>query len=785
MGRPLLAMTLGFITGIVINSLFEVDSGVVLLLALAVFCVAVVGYILTWRENRRVFVLLFILLGWGTAAVDSARPPDGPERFAGHFVTLEGRVAAEPQVGKDNVRYLIQADIVAIGKHIVEVSGLVLVKAAKNERVYGYGDRLRLRGFLYIPGEPGNFGAFDYRSYLERRGIYCLMKVDGPRDVRLVGTGGGNAPVRLALRAKQALLKVAYETLDERQAAVISGVLFGSREGIDRATEDIFARSGVAHVLCVSGLHVGYVLAGTLLLAGALRMPRRAALLLVLPVLLFYAVMTGMGPAVQRAGIMAVLVLLAAQLGRERDWPTALALAALVILAIDPSSLYETGFQLSFAATWGILYLGPPLGKLLIKRWGMPRWLGLPLQVTVAAQLGTLPLLIYYFNLVTPVAPLANLLLVPLVGVIMLLGFAGCVVGSIYLPAAEPVNFGTGVLIDFFLWLAAQISMIPGGSAYVAAPPWYGVILWYAGLYLFVETVQGRLDLSRAGRYERFIPAATVPLLVLVIWWPWGGSGDQLRVHFIDVGQGDSILVQFPGGRTMLVDAGGRMGDPEGGQAVGESVVVPYLHRLGVNKLDVLAVTHPHGDHAGGALPVADKLHAGAVVITAASGYEELLAGLAPLQIPVYRVGAGQMLQIDDRVDVLVLGPGGKPAQEHEDLNDASLVLRLEYRDFSLLLTGDIEVEAQRALLAGGMELQSDVLKVPHHGSRFFTPGFFQAVAPEYAVIQVGRRNRFGHPAQETLDALENTGASIFRTDRDGAVLITSDGNKIVVKTGR
>jgi len=251
------------------------------------------------------------------------------------------------------------------------------------------------------------------------------------------------------------------------------------------------------------------------------------------------------------------------------------------------------------------------------------------------------------------------------------------------------------------------------------------------------------------------------------------------------VGQGDSILVQFPGGRTMLVDAGGRMGDPEGGQAVGESVVVPYLHRLGVNKLDVLAVTHPHGDHAGGALPVADKLHAGAVVITAASGYEELLAGLAPLQIPVYRVGAGQMLQIDDRVDVLVLGPGGKPAQEHEDLNDASLVLRLEYRDFSLLLTGDIEVEAQRALLAGGMELQSDVLKVPHHGSRFFTPGFFQAVAPEYAVIQVGRRNRFGHPARETLDALENTGASIFRTDRDGAVLITSDGNKIVVKTGR
>jgi len=542
--------------------------------------------------------------------------------------------------------------------------------------------------------------------------------------------------------------------------------------------------AGVTHVLCVSGLHVGFVLAGVFLIAGPLGVPRRFYLLIVVPVLIFYAVMTGLGPAVFRAGVMAVLVLAAALLGRERDWPTALALAAGVLLLFNPLYIHELGFQLSFAATWGILYLGPLLGELLRVRLSLPHWLTIPLQVTIAAQLATMPLLIYHFNLISFIAPLANLLLVPLVGVIMLAGFTGCVTGLLFLPVAELINAGTGALIDFFLALAGLLKSIPGGAAYVATPPWLAVPLWFAGLVLVAETVRGRYKLPGINRGKTG-PVVAGVLLMLVLFWPWHGTGGRMQVHFVDVGQGDSILVRFPGGKTMLVDTGGRPGEPDEARVTGDAVVVPYLHHLGINRLNALVITHPHEDHAGGVPAVLEKLKVDAMVITDAPGYDDIIALAGNSRVPVYRAGAGQALRLDERVDVLVLAPGRGGAVDGLSANDGSLVLRLDYRDSSFLLTGDIEEHAQRLLLAGGADLQSDVFKVPHHGSRFYEPRFYNEVAPDFAVIQVGENNRFGHPAADAVEALMSSNARVLRTDRDGAVLFTTEGVNIKVQTAK
>ncbi len=796
MNRPLLVVTISFTTGILLNTIWGFVPGVLILSALACVIAVLAGYFFAQWDNHWFFAVLFILLGWFTAGVDGMQHPAGLERFAGHFITLDGLVTREPDVRKEYTGYVLAAEAVWLGDKRVPAKGLTLVRVYENSAEFSYGDRLRLKGLLYQPEEPGNFGAFNYRAYLARRGIYCLMKIEQSDYVQCLGVGG-NAAVRLALQSKARLLQVASQTMSERQTEVLAGLLFGNQGGIDQSVKDVFAQTGVSHVLSVSGLHMAYVVAGVLLLAGWLGLPRRAVPVLTLVVLLFYTVMTGMGPAVIRSGIMAMLVLMAVQLGRERDWPSALALAALVILLFDPSALYEIGFQLSFAATWGILYLMPLLGELLVGRWGWPRWLGMSLGVTIAAQLATLPLLVYYFNLVTPVAPLANLVLVPLVGMIMLLGFVGSVVGLVFLPAAMLINAGTGVLIEFFIGLAHLFSLLPGGSSYVATPPWYAVTLWYVGLVGLVEIISGRLApppvvplslylLNGQDRWNRLVSTGTAIMLMLIIIWPWNGTCSQLQVHFIDVGQGDSILVRFPGGRTMLVDAGGRLGDLDEGRGVGDTIVVPYLHRLGMDKLDVLVVTHPHGDHAGGVPPVMEKLRVGALVLSGAPGYAELLEQVEPLDVPVYRVGRGQSLQIDEAVEVIVLAPAGKiPKSAVEDLNNVSLVLRLDYGQVSFLLTGDIEEEAQQVLLSSGAELQADVLKVPHHGSRFFEPEFISAVDPDYAVIQVGKNNRFGHPARDMLEVLASTGAEVLRNDRDGAVLFTTDGQDITVRTAR
>ncbi|MCL2337122.1 MAG: ComEC/Rec2 family competence protein [Firmicutes bacterium] len=826
MNRPLLAVVSCFALGVILNSVFALATAVLLAALLVSGGLALAFFVLRRREGIAI-LLLFVFLGWFWAGACEHAIGRDPERFAGHYVTLEGVVRGEPLyagAGKDAV-YVLAVKYVYLGERREESNGLVQVKVKDAAPVYTYGDLLRADGFVSRPPEPGNFGAFNYRDYLERRGICCTMTVTDQAHLRVVTAGGPLTPAGLAYRCKNDLRRVADATLDQRQAALLDGLLFGATDRLDRATKDVFSAVGVTHILSVSGLHMGFVLAAVFFIAGALRLPKRAYLFVAAPVLVFYSLMTGWGPPVVRSVVMALLVLAAAALDREKDWPAALALAAGIILLVNPLSIYEPGFQLSFAATWGIMYLGPLLEQLFRVRLALPDWLALPLLVTIAAQLATLPLLVYHFNQVSLIAPLANLLLVPLVGVIMLAGFVGCVAGLIFLPLAELFNAGTGALIDLFLLLAGWLNSIPGGAAYAATPPWPLVPLWFAGLVLVAETVRGRLKLPdfhwkkraascfpvenvatatpspcadstnylRAAWAKRLVPTGVYKrglifagvLLMLALLWPWNGNGGRMQVHFLDVGQGDSMLVRFPDGETMLVDTGGQPGEPDAARVVGDTVVVPYLHHLGINRLNALVLTHPDADHAGGAPAVLEKLKVDAMVIADAPGYDEYVNLAEKRRVPVYRTGAGQSLQLDGRVDVLVLAPGRGGAAAGSSGNDTSLVLRLDYQDSSFLLTGDIGPQSEMSLLAGGADLQADVLKVPHHGSRFFAPRFFSAVAPEWAVIQVGEHNRFGHPAPETLAALTAAGAQVLRTDEDGAVLVSTDGESITVRTAK
>lgn len=788
MFKPLPAITTGFIGGIVLSLFYLPEPKFIILLAIVSFGIAVGNLYLTRWNSRRVyvFITLFLILGWSLAGLEATRIPGGVESYAGRFITLQGTVIQEPQVRPDDVIYKLAAEVVVADGRAEYTRGLVQVRTPVTGPVYGYGDRLQVRGMCYLPQAPGNFGAFNYQAYLERRGIYALLKSAGPEEVKILEAGAaGHGVVRLALGVKQGLAGAARQTLDQQQAAILSGLLFGDRNQIDKSVQKDFARIGVAHVLCVSGLHVGCVLAGVLLLANFLRLSRGTIPLLVFPVLVFYIIMTGAGPAAIRAGIMAMVVLGATYWGRERDWPSVLSLAALVILIGKPSLLFEVGFQLSFGATWGILYLGPWLEQIFSRWWKLPRWLSVPLQITMAAQLGTLPLLVYHFNLLAVIAPLANLLLVPLVGLIMLAGFLGSVVGLVLLPLGAVINITTGLFIDIFVSLAGLLEHLPGGTVYLATPPWIAVILWYVGLVLLVEIEQGKIKLPGGRERVKIVAVALAGLLLVLVIWPWGGTRGQLEVHFIDVGQGDCILVRFPGGSNMLVDTGGKIGDLAGGRVVGDAVVVPYLQRLGINRLEVLVITHLHGDHAGGLPAVLDNFKVKALVTSMASGLVELVPGASFKQTPIYEVQAGQVLHVHRKADVLVLGPGPGFSTREEELNNTSVVLRLDYGDVSFLLTGDIEESAQRELMARGWDLRADILKVPHHGSRFFDISFVEAVAPVYAVIQVGANNPFGHPAKSTLEALSATGATILRNDRDGAVIISTNGEQIKVQTAR
>ncbi|MEW6301813.1 MAG: ComEC/Rec2 family competence protein, partial [Thermodesulfobacteriota bacterium] len=273
----------------------------------------------------------------------------------------------------------------------------------------------------------------------------------------------------------------------------------------------------------------------------------------------------------------------------------------------------------------------------------------------------------------------------------------------------------------------------------------------------------------------------------------FSSADGRLEVHFIDVGQGDATLIRGPDGATVLIDAGGRPGEYEDGDGAGRQVVVPYLERLGIRKLDVLVLTHPHEDHAGGAGAVLDAVKVDMAVVAPRAGGEEpppgytrLLARLEAAGVQVREVAAGDRLRAGSALVFDVLSPE-EPllAGTSSDPNNNSLVLRLRYGRQTFLFTADIQQEAQARLLLSGRDLKADVLKVPHHGSAAFVPAFFEAVHPAVAVVSVGLNNRFALPSPAALDKLDEVGARVYRTDRDGAVIVRTDGRSLTVATGR
>ncbi|MFA4885601.1 MAG: DNA internalization-related competence protein ComEC/Rec2 [Desulfotomaculaceae bacterium] len=811
MNRPLVILTICFIAGILIGEYTQIKASIALALAAFSFLAAIAGHILGWRENRRLILILFLILGLGLSRlwVEESKTP--LVDYAGQRVVLVGWVAEEPDVREDKVNYLLQAQEMVRGEERLSITGSVRLQLKESNQVFGYGDVLKVSGLLSRPDPAGNPGAFDYRTYLERQGIMVQLLVRGDNAVQKIGIAGANPLHSAALKVKQKLAATATTSLTGSQAAVLGGIIFGTQGLIDRETRKTFSETGVVHILSVSGLHVGLVLGGLVGLLSLLRLQPGFIAPLATPALVFYVLMTGLNPAVLRSAIMALLLIWAHHLGRDRDWPTTLALAALLILLWNPLQIYHPGCQLSFAATWGILYLSPVLTKAcsaVLK--GLPdkivRTVSLALAVPLAAQLATIPLVAWYYNLLSPVSIPANLLAVPLVGLIMSLGLLATALGLVWLPLAALVNVVTGVVLDVFLALVAFFQHLPGAVIYLATPPVLLMAAWYGGLLVAVRVRSAGLFSGLRQRCAGWLPVgAALAVALALIWWPWPG-GQKLTVHFIDVGQGDSALVQTPGGQSILIDTGGRTDEFTTGTGVGDLVVEPYLRRLGVNRIDVLILTHPHEDHCGGATSLVRHFPVRLAVVspvleTPGNGEQEksksgeggeispayttLLRKMFDEGIPVRYATAGDTLKLENGLDIEVLSPVEIAEGSHPGLNNSSLVLKLSFGRRSFVFTGDAELDEQKELIRLAADLKTDVLKIPHHGSRFLLPELVELADPEAAVISVGAHNTFGHPAQSTIELLNRTGVKVYRTDLDGAVIIQTDGYNLEVRKGK
>jgi competence protein ComEC len=598
---------------------------------------------------------------------------------------------------------------------------------------------------------------------VEGQRVAVEARLDRPLGFR--NPGGGNAVARLArdgihvtasagaarvaplepaappwpARIRRAALAAMAERLPPVSAALLGGLLLGERTELPPDVDAAFRRAGVYHVLAVSGFNVALLAGGVWgLLRGAGGSRRTAALAAMLAVVGFAAVV-GPEPSVVRATIMAVLVLAAVVLERETSVGNSLALAALVILAVRPGDLLDPGFQLSFAATAGILAAPIPRGAVAGA-----------LGVSVAAQLAVLPITLAHFNQLSTVGVVANLAVVPLAAAATILGLVGVATAAAgdWLAAAP-----FGAVWPVLLALRAAVTLaaaVPGAVLHLPAPGAAAIIGYAASLAAALVACHLR---RRGRRWRPLGGAAALGALAAVSLWAWptlARSSGTLRVSVLDVGQGDAIVVEAPDGRVMVVDAG------TGGPwrlDTGERIVAPFLWSRGVLRLAAAVVTHPDADHAGGMaalerlVPVTNRWDARSAAPFGGAWVTPLVAAT----------------------------PSSRP-------NDHALVLRIETGLASILLASDIEAAAERALLDAGVPLAATVLKVAHHGAATSsTAPFLAAVRPAAAIISVGARNAYGHPDPGTLARLAEAGARVYRTDRHGAVMLETDGRALTI----
>ncbi len=622
---------------------------------------------------------------------------------------------------------------------------------------------LELRARPVAPRGPET--GFDERGWLERRGIHVVLHASG--SWQIVGRRGGIGGVGDRLRTAIANA-LALGTSGERRS-LVTGVVLGADEGIDPELRDAFKASGLYHLLAVSGQNIVFIGFGVLGLAYVIGLPRAVGHSLAIVAILAYALAVGWQPSVVRAAVAGCLASAAWLLSRPSDrWHT-MAVGAVVLLAWTPRSLLEPGFQLSFAAVAAIFIAMPRL-RPLYEGYPVPRWLVEVVGISTACGLVTAPILWLQFGTIPLWTVPANALAEPAMPLLLGAGLAAAIIAPVIPPAAVALSWIAGIAGAWIAFSARLIASLPYAQTSSRA-----LVFALAGVVVAVAALAA---LPRYRRSAAVVTAAALVPLGAMGWWalhpsPTWSPPAGLRVTFLDVGQGDGILLETPHG-AVLVDAG----PPE-------ARVDRQLRRMGLRVLAALVTTHAHRDHVGGVPAVLHRLRVGRVIDPMQPGVgfdeRELRRTARLLGVPLVPARVGRTYALE-RLRIRVLWPDHAGSRD-EDPHVHGTVLLASYGSIDLLLTGDSESPVTRSLPLR----QVEVLKVAHHGSSDKRlADLLSVLRPRIAVISVGAHNGYEHPRPDTLAALhDRAGLAVYRTDEDGRVILESDGTSMTVRTDR
>jgi competence protein ComEC len=703
------------------------------------------------------------------------------QSFAGEAVVVQGVVCSEP-VETDYGYKLQLKDIYFINNNKTFNSNERLQLYIGKEDKLKFGDKIKASVQLEPIAKLRNFGDFNFEKYYKSKNIY--LKAYPLELTKLAENAGGYIPT-LLYRCNERIRTVIFSAMPSTEAALLYGILTGSKSDIDDEVMEVFSLTGLAHILSVSGLHIGFLVMLLNFILKPFKLSKKLHGGITFSAALFYILLIGAPVPAVRALLMLTVLLAGGILGRQYNLITSASFAAVLQLLYNPLIIHDPSFIISYACIYSIGFLQKPLSNAL--RF-MPGLIRSSFALSIAVWIGITPVLVYYFNYVSVINILLNLLAVPIAFVITLAGFVAVVLGILLPPVAIFVFAASYYMIKLLYFISEKSLLLPMTGFNVPSLGMHIYLIYYSAVLMLVEDFW---SLKRLRFKRNYITALGIGLCVAIALYLIPSS--YLRIYFVDVGQGDCSVIKTPDNKVIVVDGGGSSDWQKSTYDLGKKLTVPAILHLGVWSVDTVIVSHIHDDHLAGLLPVLESFRVKQVVLPASDRYGEgeftsekynrLIQLCKEKNIPIKYLKEGSRITASG-ITLDILAPR-MPYIEGttSDINNNSLVFKLSYKSFDGIFTGDIQREAEETLLE--LDIECDMLKVAHHGSPYSSiQEFISKADPEVSIISVGKNN-YGHPSKEVIDRLKSVESRVYRTDMSGAVMLATNGQNIKIRTVR
>jgi len=783
MRRPAFYALILFIIGILVGSFFDLPT--LLLFSILTLSLFFSVLLLLRKDQKRANVFIIISLILTGFFRYELLTKDFRQNHISHFlnlnrpVTITGKIQDQPDVRVNKTFLRVRGQTLSTGKKTTATSGQIILKIKEPTFRFDYADKIKFKGFLYEPSPVRNPGAFDYKKYLSRKGIHGIVTLSKADKAQILSKEPGSMFLsKIVIPLRKWILGVFDKTLSGNHKALLSGFLLGETRDIPKDIYDMFRDTGTVHLLVVSGSNVWLVVGIVFALLSLLRVPKIPTTIITLISIFIFSNLVHNDPPVVRAGIMASVVLVGVLLYKDVQMINLVSFSAFVILLFSPLFLFDVGFQLSFASVFAIVLLVPKLGEMVSKYVNKShkklwRWVILPCLVSLSVEIILFPILAYYFNMVPMIVVLANLFIVPLASLSVVFSCFTLFSATFSLTLASLFSASNWLCLDCILKLNTFFATLPITKLIVPSPSIFSFIIYYLFIWLLLSTI------AQKGK------AIVFSLIIIGNIFAWNGvlfsDSHLLKLTFLDVGQGNSTLIQLPDKQTFLINAGEKRGNFDSG----EYVVIPFLNKNGITKIDKFILTENDSANLNSVKSVAEDVKIEQVLMPDFDGSAEgIEKGF------VERI-SNELISLDSIKEISVENPatGGDeqnelrisffdyPSTRKYTLSCHGKIVKISYKDVDFCLLDGIKRPEFDSDFAWDELKNCEVLVISELANYEDTKQIIQRIRPQ-KIIFTRYYFRYQKEKVPTLMALEFPQIEYHRTLKNGAIICKTDGEK-------